>query len=526
MQNKRDTDTSRPLKKRLILNYIKAVTDLSSDLPDDQICQVVGLQMARMLESDFCLLVYRPPCLDDGPLEGSSLLQVSRTAVSMAGDVISWTDTSIRAVECPWLAYCVQEPLVYQTGLDGPGMSAADRAYFGRLGAQRLLAAPVFYQDQMVALMVVVSGQAGRVFSDQDTLLAHVIASQAGAFISLSHVNRDLARRSHEMEILYQSTLAVTASLDLDQVLNTILKNAFSLAPARDTQIFLYDGEHLHFAAALWSDGSTGKPWSQPRPEGMTYTVARSGEMIFVPNMRDHPIFRNAPPEWHGSIIGLPLKIGQRVVGVMTMAFDETRQIGESEQRMLRMLGDQAAISIENARLHNIINQQAHTDPLTGLPNRRSLDERLAEEVRRSSRYDHPFVLAMLDIDRFKHINDTFGHPAGDEALKQLAACLRGSIRDTDFVARYGGDEFVLLLPETDRETARALVKRLQALATGLEPRYLAFANGSSVPVHEQYSLSAGVAVFPDEAAHAEALLTAADLALYQDKRSKTATPA
>lgn len=163
-------------------------------------------------------------------------------------------------------------------------------------------------------------------------------------------------KRIAQLETLRQASLSLTASLDLQDVLDTIVKCALDLVPgAKNCHIFLYspeDGGRLEFGAALWSDGRRGEPAAIPRPHGLTFTVARSGEAIMVPDMADHPLYEDAPPSWKGAIIGLPLKIGSRVVGVMNMSHSRSGAFSEADLRILRLLGDQAAIAIENARLY------------------------------------------------------------------------------------------------------------------------------------------------------------------------------
>lgn len=163
-------------------------------------------------------------------------------------------------------------------------------------------------------------------------------------------------KRIAQLETIRQTSLSLTASLNLQDVLYTIVKCALDLIPgANNCHIFLYtpeNGGRLEFGAALWSDGRYGEPFAIPRPHGLTFTVARSGETIVVPDMANHPLFADAPPSWKGAIIGLPLKIGQRVVGVMNMSHSRSAAFSEEDIHILRLLGDQAAIAIENARLY------------------------------------------------------------------------------------------------------------------------------------------------------------------------------
>lgn len=162
----------------------------------------------------------------------------------------------------------------------------------------------------------------------------------------------------------------------------------------------------------------------------------------------------------------------------------------------------------ENARLFAEVQRLAITDPLTGLFNRRKLDEMLIIEVERADRYNRPLSLIMLDLDGMKTLNDQYGHPAGDEALKIVADQIRKQIRSVDLPTRYGGDEFVIVLPEADLEAARNVAKRICAKIT-------------STNFHGEYlSVSAGVAQWSSDYPKASQFLKIADQAMYQAKRA------
>ena len=155
---------------------------------------------------------------------------------------------------------------------------------------------------------------------------------------------------------------------------------------------------------------------------------------------------------------------------------------------------------------------RAHTDFLTNLPNRRSFEERLEDELRRSYRYKHRFVLAMMDLDGFKLKNDTYGHPVGDRVLIQIAELLSSAVRDTDFLARVGGDEFALLMPETDLFTGRHVVQRIQKDLSRLELKYSDGESGS-------LTISAGFSAYPIDENTPSGLFHIADQKLYEAKR-------
>lgn len=162
-----------------------------------------------------------------------------------------------------------------------------------------------------------------------------------------------------QMEALLQTSLSLTASFDLEQVLDTIAECALDLVPGmRNCHIFLYkpgNGDELIFGTALWGDGKRRQPFADPQPNGLTMRVAKSGEPILVTDLRSHYLYAKAPEAWTGSIIGLPLMIGDRVVGVMNVSHTQPGAFADSDIRILRLLGDQAAIAIENARLVDLL---------------------------------------------------------------------------------------------------------------------------------------------------------------------------
>ncbi len=271
-----------------------------------------------------------------------------------------------------------------------------------------------------------------------------------------------LKQQTDELDAIKELSINLTSSLDLPDVLDAVVREAMRfIKNARDVNIFLYKNHKLSFGAALDSDGTRNKVWSTPRSNGLTYTVARQGEMIIVEDMQTHPIFTNAPKEWAGSIISIPLKVGNTVVGVMNLARSSIGGFTGSELRLLGLLSDQAAVAISNANLHQMISYQAYSDTLTGLPNRRALDERLEEEVQSARRNNYSFAVVMMDLDGFKAVNDTYGHTKGDEILRLVFTQMARGVRNTDFLARYGGDELTLILTQSDMASAMVVTEKV-----------------------------------------------------------------
>jgi diguanylate cyclase (GGDEF)-like protein len=181
----------------------------------------------------------------------------------------------------------------------------------------------------------------------------------------------------------------------------------------------------------------------------------------------------------------------------------------------LRTFARHAAVAVRNVRAHEEVQRLSLTDPLTGLWNYRYLRESLRREVERASRFGRMLSVLALDLDRFKTVNDTYGHPAGDVVLAEFARRLRGEIREVDLAFRQGGEEFVVLLPETDARGAAILAERLGAVVRS-SPVLVETNTGTAVPV--PVTVSVGIAVYPDHATVGQQVLDAADGALYAAK--------
>lgn len=342
---------------------------------------------------------------------------------------------------------------------------------------------------------------------------------------SLAHVLIDnhallamLRQQAEELDALKKLSVNLTSSLDLPDVLDAIVSEAMQLIPnANDVNIFLYSNGKLSFGAALDSKGNRNAAWATPRLNGLTYTVARTGETIIVENIREHPLFENAPADWAGSIISIPLKFGDEVVGVMNMGRVNVGGFFPSELRLLDLLSDQAAIAISNANLHQIISRQAYSDTLTGLPNRRALDERLEAEIQSARRHNYSFAVVMMDLDGFKEINDTYGHSTGDDVLRLVFNQMARGVRNTDFLARYGGDELTLILTQSDVSSARVVTEKI---LKGMRKIKFTLPDGKKLNL----GLSGGIAIYPVHARGGADLLRAADAALYQAKKHNRGT--
>jgi diguanylate cyclase (GGDEF)-like protein len=221
--------------------------------------------------------------------------------------------------------------------------------------------------------------------------------------------------------------------------------------------------------------------------------------------------FRAGQPERGGTPLTLSLGTGDEHIASLLIYPDPGHPFSEDEGRLAHWLAAQASIALENARLHRTVEQQAITDHLTGLANRRRFSETLSLEVSRAERFSGTLALVLADLDDFKRVNDLYGHQVGDDVLRRFADVMRESVREFDLAVRHGGEEFALLLPETDLEGGARLAERLAEALSGTR-----FPNR----VGETFTVTAsfGVSAFPGSAS-ADQLILAADRALYRAKK-------
>ena len=201
-----------------------------------------------------------------------------------------------------------------------------------------------------------------------------------------------------------------------------------------------------------------------------------------------------------------------QILGYISI-YSDTSAIYDSEHsRLAEIFANEASIAIENARLFKQVQLLAVTDELTGFFNRRYFYELVEMELARARRYHHPVSLVMIDIDHFKTVNDRYGHTAGDLVLKEMCAVIRNAVRESDILGRHGGEEFVLLLPETPLDHAVEAADRLRRLVADHH-----ITVGS---LDITISVSGGVATFGDQCQTADELFRCADMAMYQAKQS------
>ncbi|MBT8495205.1 MAG: sensor domain-containing diguanylate cyclase [Deltaproteobacteria bacterium] len=334
-------------------------------------------------------------------------------------------------------------------------------------------------------------------------------------------MNRD--RLAKLPRVLFEIGKLVSSGEDLGEMLSRIAELSCELVEADACSIMLLDSssELLTGKAAHGLRGSDIRSISFRVGEGVAGNVAASGQAALISDVRNDDRFvdlpaskaslRSQPRQVQSrirSLVCVPLEARDRLVGVLTATGSEVGTFGVEEQDFLGFVAKTIALDIENLRLRRL----AVTDQLTGAYNREFLHERLPEELAKADSGGHPLSLAMVDVDHFKPINDRYGHDVGDLVLTEVAHKLRAAIRSDDVLVRYGGEEFLVLLPSTSARVAREVAERMRL--TLQEGTF--FAGDAPIEVR----ISVGIAEHLRGSDSPTTLIRRADSALYAAKES------
>ena len=336
----------------------------------------------------------------------------------------------------------------------------------------------------------------------------------------IDQLRGELEYRSHFAESL-RHFLERISSTDPQKTYNAILTNSKELLLAERASLLVVDekANELVLKAGVGIKSEISEVGRIRAGEGVAGAVLESGRALVVENIEKTSVVP-APAEREyktKSFISYPIRIGGRTIGVLNVTDKSSgEKYDDIDLSLLEIIGPQVALALERAEWQERATEfqlMSITDPLTGLLNRRYLQERMNEEVNRSRRYDYPMSFLMIDIDDFKNYNDLNGHQAGDQALQITAHCLKVALRSADVACRYGGEEFGVLLPQTPLTEATAIAERMiQRVAETDYP------HGKSQPAGG-VTISIGISTFSKHVDSPDRIIAAADRALYNAKR-------
>jgi diguanylate cyclase (GGDEF)-like protein/PAS domain S-box-containing protein len=318
----------------------------------------------------------------------------------------------------------------------------------------------------------------------------------------------ELEQRTREMTLLNEMGDILRACMTTEEAYHVIVRVAQQIFPVKVGALYVIDSSRNSVeAAAVWGDSAlversfaTQECWALRR--GRTHWVEHSHAGMICRHIHN-------PPE--DGYMCIPMMAQSEALGVLHLMQPDNIKMTESKQRLAVTMSEHIAMALSNLRLHETLRSQSIRDPLTGLFNRRFMEESLELEIRRATRNQRPLGMIMIDLDHFKYFNDTFGHEAGDLLLRELGTLLRSNIRAEDIACRYGGEEFTLILPEGTGAVTRQRAEFFKESIQRLDVHFRGNPLG-------KITASMGVAIFPDHGRTASALVDAADKALYRSK--------
>ncbi|MGB9641202.1 MAG: diguanylate cyclase [Anaerolineales bacterium] len=387
-----------------------------------------------------------------------------------------------------------------------------------RIESQSILALPLIANEDKLGV-ILISYRDKHAFTPVELAFGEQAASQIALAISKEYALDIAQHRAKELGALQKATAALLTTLELDALLGQILDAAMSAIPAAEKGVLhlvVPETGQLQLRATQGEEDPRIQLFKPTSKDSYAARSVRNRQPILVDNI-DMDSTRPSDLDFPGtprivSIIVAPLHTEERVFGAIVLGSSMEFAFQSNDLQLLVSFAATATTALQNAQLHAAVQQQAVTDPLTGLYNRRGFFELAEHEIIRAHRFQRPLSMIIMDVDLLKYVNDHYGHLMGDRVLSSVSSSCRSELRQVDVIARYGGDEFIALLPETNLDEALSVAERLRSQVANLS---LPLENGEIIRV----TLTAGVAdLLPGDTL--KTLIERADQALYRAKQA------
>ena len=370
---------------------------------------------------------------------------------------------------------------------------------------------PILNEQELLGALYAESIEADA-FKEEDVTTLETLVNQISASLQRASLYSRAQDHLRIMSTVQTVSRVINSSLDLETIFTSVVRELKKAFGYTHVSIYLLKDDYLHLGAQV------GYPKEMVihkihTSQGVTGRTIKTKTVQFIRDTSREPSFLRADNNINSEIC-IPLLKDNIVLGTLNVEGDAVRVLTNDDVELLTTLASPIALAVDNARLHAQVKAMALTDAVSGLSNRYALEQALTAEVERSRRLNTPLSLIIFDIDSFKTYNDKWGHPAGDIRLKATAKMIRNILRRYDVAARYGGDEFAIILPNTSEAGALEFAKRLQSAAR---------ASTAETPIENKgvagHTLSIGVATFPQDGNSLESLMLAADHAELTSKR-------
>jgi diguanylate cyclase (GGDEF)-like protein len=375
---------------------------------------------------------------------------------------------------------------------------------------------PMIARDEVIG-MLTLDSRTPAAYTPEDAEIALTFASQAALAIHNARLYQSEREQRTLAEVLREISLTLSSTLDPAAILKTLLEQVERVVPYDSACVMLIEGDEVRIAAHRGYE----RFGVAHLMDDFRMTLSRTRNLLkmtenrqpyFIADVKTTSEWEKTEVDEHvGSWLGAPLIAQERLIGFLSLDKVEPGFYSEWHANRLANLAGHAALALRNALAFGEAERAAITDFLTGAYNHRYFHEEIHHELERARRLGYPVSLLMLDLDRFKHVNDRYGHQIGDRVLQWVVTRLKGELRLTDVLARYGGEEFVIILPGTPTNYLTEVAERLRLSITD-QPFQI---DNYSITI----TVSIGGATYPDHAKEALDLIACADRAMYQAKR-------
>ena len=491
------------VERRRMADILRSATlTVSSQLDLDQVLDRILSQLAKMVPFDStCVFLWRDDYLQAKAARG----------LPSPEEVIGKSFPADN--ELFHIILNTKKPVILDDIRDDP-------RFMGWGGTSKMgswMGIPLLIDNQIIGYLTLDHREI-KAYDQEKANLAMIFAYQAAVALQNAQLYNTAKIASEKLMILHEASQQITSSsFDPDRTYFAIHKAAEQLMPCESFCITILDEVKDEIEAVYLIDRNGRAPSIRvPADQGLSGYLIAKGEPILVKDFQQSEIAKDFTPIHFGgpdsirALIAVPMRLGNKIVGMLSAQSYKPYKYSNQDQLLLEMLAAHAAIALNNAHLFSQIQHLAITDSLTNIYNRRYFFDAAQREFSRALRYKNPISLIMLDLDNYKTINDTAGHLVGDMALVIIANHFVENIRESDIVCRYGGDEFSIILPETDLTQALEFAERLRVLIgeTPIEIEQNKFS----------ITLSVGVASINEKTTDLSQLLISADKALYDAK--------
>ncbi len=501
-------------RQQILLNDIIQAAIQTTEI--DTALQILADRLGELFYADGCIITLWDP-----------IEEVVIPAAAYGASSKDFTNSKFDPEEPSVTKAVLQQerPIIIEDTYNTPHLDPKRAAEFS---AKSLLALPLIANNQKLGGALIAFNEP-HTFTDEEVYLGEQASRQISLAVLKDRLLDTARQRAREAETLRQAGAAVAATLQLDEAIERILEQLHEVVPYDSASVQLLRDDELEIVGLHGFDDpdkllGMSFPITEDNPNRVIIQTRQSHIIKDAPKV--HSTFNEAPHNHIRGWLGVPLIVQDRINGMLALDSHQPDRFNSEHARLATAFAAQVAIALENARLYEEARRLAIIDPLTGIYNRRHFMALALQEHQRARRYERPLSIIMIDIDHFKRVNDTYGHLIGDQVLRTVASSIHDNLRETDFVGRYGGEEFVVLLPETpgtvqptdppadnpnDGFSAKLVAQRLCKLI-----------QNTTIQTEEgtiQVTVSLGVAGQSWDFIDIETLLDRADTALYVAKQ-------